>query len=391
MSRFLAGLGPNVLALAAASFFTDVASEMVFPLLPLFLTGTLKGSAAMLGLIEGAANALSSLLRIVSGWLADRYRKHKLLVLVGYGLSVVARPLFGAATLGWHVLAVRLVDRFGKGIRIAPRDALLAASCAPEARGKAFGFQKAMDHLGAAVGPVLATALLMRGWEVREVFYLTAVPAAVVLFVIGFFVRDPDGTAPPAPVKLTLRPFGPTFRGFLGTVAIFTLGTASDAFLILRAPECGVPLEFVPLLWSGVSLSRMLLAIPGGTLSDRFDRSRVILVGWLVHAGVFVALAFTQTLWPFLALLAAHALYYALGESVLRAFVADLVPKELRGTAYGLYHFAIGLGSIPASLGFGLIWKYVGPRSAFLLAAGVALAASVAFAKIVVFRSKGGP
>lgn len=390
MSRILRGLGPNVFALATASFFTDVASEMVFPLLPFFLMGTLKGSAAMVGLVEGTATGLSSLLRIFSGRLADRYRRHKLLVLLGYGLSVVARPLFGLAALGWHVLLVRVLDRFGKGIRLAPRDALIAASCAPEVRGKAFGFQKAMDHFGAALGPALASLLLMAGWQMRDVFYLTAIPATLVLVVIGVFVREVEPQAAGASMNLRLGSLCPEFRRFLLVIGLFTLGTSSDAFLILRAPQCGIPQEFVPLLWSGVNLTRMLFAIPGGMLSDRFDRGSVILVGWFVHVGVFSGLAFAETPTWFLTLAGISGLYHALGESVLRAFVADLAPKELRGTAYGLYYFAIGLASIPSSAGFGLIWKHFGSRPAFLSAAATSLVATLLFARLATLWTRGG-
>ncbi len=382
MSGLLNGLGRNVLALAAASFFTDVASEMIFPLLPIFLTGVLKGSPALLGLIEGAAAGLSSLLRIASGRLADRTRRPKALVLAGYGLSVAARPFFALAAAGWHVLAIRLADRVGKGIRLAPRDAILAASCTPETRGRAFGFQKAMDHLGAAVGPLIATALLLRGWALRDLFLLTALPAALSLASIAIFVRNPDAPGSAAPASLSLAPFDARFRRFLACAALFTLGAGADAFLILRARDCGVADEYIPLFWSGVNVSRMLLSLPGGILSDRLDRRRVILAGWLIHVAVFCGLAFTGSLGVFLLLLALYGVHHALTEGVLRAFVTDLVPAEQRGTAFGLYHCATGLASIPGGILFGLLWKNAGAPAAFLGAAGVAFAAALGLARL---------
>jgi MFS family permease len=383
----LRGLGPNVVALGLASLFTDVAAEMVFPLMPFFITGTLKASQAWVGLVEGAADSLSSLLRIASGWLSDRSRRRKPFIFWGYGVSVAARPLFAFATLPLHVLAIRLVDRFGKGFRLAARDALLADSCAPEVRGKAFGLQRAMDHLGAALGPILAWLLVRRGVDVRDIFLLTAIPAAFVLLVIGGLVRDIPASSPPRDIRLSLAPFDARFRWFLAAATVFTLGNASDAFILLRAAECGIPQMWVPLVWCGHSLLRALASVPAGVLADRFGKRRMVLGGWLVFAASYAAFGAISTPGPFFALAASYALHHAMAESVQRAVVADLVPEHLRGTAYGLYWFCAGLAALPASLGFGLIWKRWGAGPAFWASAGMAV---VACAMLVAMRGDGG-
>jgi MFS family permease len=380
MPGWFHGLGRNVVALGAASFFTDVASEMVFPLLPIFLTGALGATAAWLGVMEGAANGLSSVLRIVSGRVADRLGARKPLVLLGYGLSVVARPIFALATAGWHVLAIRLLDRVGKGIRLAPRDALIAASCAPELRGRAFGLQKAMDYLGASIGPLVGALLLSSGWSIREVFVATAVPAALVLAVVGLLVRD---VAPAAPEERGAAPsaaLGAPLRRLTALWALFTLGAASDAFLILQALRCGIAEPQVPLFWCGVNVVRSLLALPGGMLADRFGRRGLLLAGWTLHAGVFAALAFTEGVAVFLALTVLHALPAATGESAARAWVADVAPRELRATAYGAFHLAAGLAALAGSAGFGFLWAGAGAPSAFLAASACSLAAAIGLA-----------
>lgn len=377
MRRLLRGMGANVVALGTASFFTDFAAEMVFPLLPSLVVVTLGAAPWVLGLIEGGADALSSLLRIPSGWLSDRVRKRKLFILVGYGISAAARPIYAAVTAAWHVLAIRYLDRLGKGLRLASRDALIADSCEPEVRGKAFGFQRAMDHLGAALGPLVAALLLSFKVPLPTVFLLTAIPAFLVLAVIAAAVRDvPVRTAPP-PLRLGLRPFGPTFKLFLLAVVVFMLGNSSDAFILLRAADSGIPPAFVPLLWTGLSLIRMLGSVPAGILADRWSRRGVVFLGWLVFAAAYAGLAFATTPLPFVLLVAFYGLYHPLGESVLRALVADFAPAQMRATAYGMFHFTVGLAALPASLGFGLLYKAVSPASAFLTSAGLAFMAAL--------------
>ena len=312
----------------------------------------------------------------------DRLGKRKIFVLAGYGIASVARPLFGVATVIWHAGAVRIADRFGKGLRLAARDALIADSCEPGARGKAFGLQKAMDHFGATLGPLLAAALLAAGWGVREVFLLTAIPAGMVLFVIGGFVRDVPGPPAPAKLKLSLAAFDANFKWFLLTVTVFTLGNSSDLFILWRAVEVGIPESRVPLVWSGICLVRALASIPGGMLADRFDRRYVVIAGLAVYATVYAGLAFAQT-WPvYVALVLFYGLYHALAESVLRAIVTDIVPAHLRGTAFGMFHFCMGIAFLPASLVFGTIMKAYGPAPAFLCGAAMAAIAAVMMLKV---------
>jgi MFS family permease len=385
MRGLLRGLGPNVVALGFASFFTDFASEMVFPLMPAFLVGVLQAGPAWLGLIEGLANSLSSLLRIVSGWLSDRFRVRKPFIFWGYGIASVARPFYFLVAAAWQVLVIRLVDRLGKGLRLAARDALLADSCDPAVRGKAFGLQHAMDNAGAAIGPLVAFALLTAGFELRTVFLVTAIPGLAVLFVIGGFVKDlPAAETKREPLRLTLAPFDARFRFFLVIIVVFTLGNSSDSFLLLRAQELMVAdlkmapaatLRWLCILWSAHCVVKMLVGIPAGILADRVGRRGAVLAGWSVYALAYLGLAFATSFAPFVALLALYGLWTAFGDSVARAIVADLVPHDVRATAYGMFHFCVGMAALPASLGFGWIYGRFGQAPAFLAGAACAAAA----------------
>ena len=377
MRRLFRGLGRNVVGLGFASFFTDLASEMVTPLFPLFLKKELHAARAVLGVIEGIADAVASLLRLVSGWLSDRLRRRKALIFAGYGVGAVVRPLLGLATTVWHLGAIRIADRIGKGIRLAPRDALLADSCDPAHRGKAFGFQRAMDNLGGVLGMLLAAWMLARsGQDLRQVFFWTAIPAACVLLVIAVVLRDKPSTAPPAELKLTLKPFDPRFRWFLLTVVVFTLGNSSDLFILWRLSDLGLEDRWVPIVWCAHTAVRMVFAIPAGIAADRLGRKRVVLAGWIVYAAVYAGLGLTTSLPVAFVLVALYGLYWSLAESLLRAMVADLVPPELRGTAYGMYWFAVGITILPANLLFGLVWDRWHAGPAFLMEATFALVAT---------------
>jgi MFS family permease len=377
MKRFFRGLGRNVVGLGFASFFTDLASEMATPLIPLLLETFPGGGRAALAWIEGAAESATSLLRIFSGWISDRVGRRKPLIFLGYGVSGAVRPLYGLAQAAWHAGGIRIVDRICKAVRLAPRDALLADSCDPGARGRAFGFQRAMDNLGGVLGMLIAWALLRNSMgRLREVFFITAIPAVFVLGVVGLVLKDKPSSTPPARLTLTLAPFGPSFRWFLVVVAVFTLGNSSDLLLISRLRELGLDGGWVPLVWCGHTAVRMVTAIPAGLLADRFGKKRIVLIGWLVYAAVYGGLGLTNTLSTALVLVGLYGLYWSLGESLLRAIVADLVPEELRGTAYGMYWFAVGLAVLPANLLFSGAWTRWGARPAFLMEAGFALIAS---------------
>jgi MFS family permease len=361
------GLPRNVFALGWTSFLNDAASEMIYPLLPVFLTTTLGAGAAFLGLIEGIAESMASLVKLFSGWLSDRIGKRKGLVLFGYGLAAVARPLIAVSHAAWQVLLIRAGDRAGKGVRGSPRDALVAASCEENERGKAFGFQRSMDHAGAIVGPLLASLVLfLIPGNYRLMFALASIPGILTLPLIALSVREVKPASSPAPkaVKLTLSPFSRKFKVYLAVLVLFTLGNSSDAFLLLRAKTLGVGVALLPILWIVLHFVKMLTSVPGGVLSDKLGRKGVIVAGWLIYALVYLGFGMAGKSWQVWALFAVYGLFFGLTEGVEKAFVADLVPEALRGTAYGLYNFAIGIAALPASLILGLIWQTT--RSALL-------------------------
>ena len=376
-------LGRNVLALAAVSFLTDVASDMTYPLLPMFLATVLGASATAVGAIEGAAESTAALLKLFSGWLSDRVSRRKPLVLAGYGIASLIRPLIGFAQAASQVLAIRVADRIGKGIRGAPRDALIADSVDPAIRGRAFGFHRAADHAGAVVGPLIAFALLRwGGLELRDVFLLTAIPGALAVAMVLFGVREVPREAPAQPEdksrKLDLRaPLGRRFWSFLAVLLVFTLGNSTDAFLLLRARDLGIDAALIPILWAVLHVVKALSSTPAGALSDRIGRKPLLVAGWLLYAGVYLALAFAETAWHAWALFAVYGVYFGLTEGVEKALVADLVPAEVRGTAFGWYNLAIGVGALPASLIFGLIWDGAGAPVAFGFGAAMALVAAI--------------
>ncbi|GAB4238796.1 MAG: MFS transporter [Deltaproteobacteria bacterium] len=369
----------NVVALGFVSLLTDLSSEMIYPLLPVFLTATLAAGPAALGLIEGVAETTASLLKLFSGAWSDRTGRKKPLVLAGYGLSTLARPLVGFAT-GWgHVLAVRFSDRIGKGVRTSPRDALVAAYVPPDRRGKAFGLQRSMDHLGAVLGPVAAFLLLAGGVSLRSVFFLSVVPGLAAVAVLALLVRDaPAGSAPPHAGGVLRRDgLPPAFRRYLLLVGLFTLGNASDAFLILRAVDAGVPAKYVPLLWGAFHVVKSSLSVPAGALSDRIPRKRVVAAGWVVYAACYGAFAAVRGEIATIAVFLLYGLYAAACEGAERAMVADFVPADRRGTAFGWFHLVTGICALPASVLFGLLWNAWGAAAAFGVSAGLALAAAM--------------
>jgi MFS family permease len=372
-------LGRNVLALAAVSFLTDVASDMTYPLLPVFLAGTLGASATMVGAIEGAAESTAALLKLASGWWSDRLARRKPLVLAGYTIASAIRPLIGLAQSASQVLGIRVADRIGKGIRGAPRDALIADSVDPAIRGRAFGFHRAADHAGATLGPLLAFLLL--GWaglELSQLFLLTAIPGALAVATLVFGVREVPRDAPARKQGVDLRvPLGRRFWAFLGVLFLFTLGNSTDAFLLLRAADLGVAPALVPILWAMLHVVKSLSSTPGGVLSDRLGRKPLIVTGWVIYAGVYLGLGLASEAWQVWALFAVYGIYFGLTEGVEKALVADLVPADRRGAAFGWYNLALGLGALPASLLFGALWDWQGATVAFGFGAAMALLAAL--------------
>ena len=373
-------LGRNVLALSAVSFLTDVSSEMIYPLLPVFLTTVLGANASFIGAIEGAAESTAALLKLASGWWSDRIKRRKPLVALGYAIAGVMRPLVALATSASQVLAIRVSDRVGKGIRNAPRDALLAESVDPRIRGRAYGLHRSADNAGAVVGPLIAFALLT--WHVaalRTVFWLAAIPGLLGVIVVLVAVREvPRDASKPASTGPDLtQPLGGQFWRVLLVIFVFTLGNSTDAFLLLRANQLGVPVALAPILWAVLNGVKALSNTPGGALSDRVGRRPLLIAGWLLYAAVYFGFARAGAAWQAWALFAVYGIFFGLTEGSERALIADLVGAERRGTAFGWYNLAIGLGALPASLLFGYVWDRAGAPTAFVMGSGFALAAAI--------------
>jgi MFS family permease len=378
LDRF--GLSRPVWLLGWISFFTDTASEMIYPLLPLFLTKTLGAGAMSLGVIEGVAEGANSVLKIVSGWLADRTGQPKRLVLAGYGLSSLARPLVSFVTAWPQVLALRFTDRLGKGIRTSPRDAMLARFAPDRTRGRVYGFHRAMDHAGAVAGPLVAAAYLYFHPDAyRSLFTWTLVPG---LIVIALILRLPNqrsapSAAGPRTSDVGRRPLPRVFHRAIAVIALFALGNASDAFILLRLNDLGVASVWIPLLWSALHVVKMTSSVLGGALSDRFGRRAMIGLGYLWYAGIYAAFAWLTSLPAVITTFLAYGVYFGLTEGVEKAWVADMAPAESRGLAFGIYNAALGFGGLAASLVFGAIWTRVSSQAAFLTGAALALTASV--------------
>lgn len=383
------------------SFFTDTASEAVYPLMPLYLTKVLGGTAMAIGIIEGAAEGLNSLLKIASGVVSDRWSIRKPFVIAGYSVSSAVRPLVALAASWPQVLAVRLADRVGKGIRTAPRDALLASWSDPSTRGYVFGLHRSMDHAGAVVGPLLASLFL---WafpdEYRWLFALTLIPgviAVLMLLPVPDKVADPSvvpqasaGSVPsavaqdslPSPSAVAQHPLGAPFYRYVGVVLLFGLGNSTDAYLLLRLSDIGVGTVWIPIVWSALHVVKAAVSPIGGHVSDRLGRRGVIAAGWLVYAAVYGGFALATSKTALLSLFMTYGLYYGLTEGVEKAVVADLAPASARGTAFGIYNAVIGVAALVASLVFGVIWKTAGAPAAFGVGAMLALVSSLLLARL---------
>ena len=381
------------------SLFTDISTEMIYPLLPIFLAGVLGANASFIGAIEGAAETTASLLKLLSGWWSDKVKSRKPFVVIGYLIASIVRPFTAAAHNATQVLAIRVTDRVGKGIRTSPRDALLADSAPPEARGLAYGFHAAADNTGAVLGPLVAFFLLkFHGvgaldagtrlsahdeHAIRNVFWLSAIPAAIAMIILVVVVQDikrPDGGAKPAETPGEVGRLSRRFWAYLTVVLVFTLGNSTDAFLLLRANQLGVPVALAPILWAVLNFVKAATGTYGGQLSDRLGRKPLIVGGWLLYAAVYFAFAWAGAPWQAWALFAVYGIFYGMTEGTEKALVADIVPKVRRGAAFGWYNLAIGLGALPASLIFGWIWDRSGSPSAFVFGATLALVAAVLMA-----------
>lgn len=392
-------LPKNVRLFGWSSLFTDVGSEIVFPLLPLYLTMQLGTGPMALGFIEGLADAVSSLLKLLSGKLSDRFKKRKIIILIGYGLSTFSKVFLALASTWPLVLGIRVSDRIGKGIRTAPRDALLAQSLDQKNLGRGFGFQRRMDHVGEVVGALCASALLyIFNNQFKPIFILAAIPG-----FISFALLTRVTELPFPEKKVSLTPEIPNTKTkpikrltkiqfFLGLIFLFNLSNMTDAFLILRLKEGGVSLALIPLLWAGLSLIKSIVTDYFGKFSDHFNRKILILIGWGFSALVYLALAQNLST-PILTLFfLGYGLYYGLTEGPERALLAELAPPQIQSTFFGYYYSLIGLALLPASLFFGYLWKTGGFKLAYLTGSAIAfVAVGLGFLSWFIFNKKSEP
>ncbi len=385
----------NVWAVGLTSFFMDISSEMVINILPLFLANVLGVQTSIIGLIEGIAEATASILKLFSGWFSDKIGGRKWIAVVGYGLSALSKPFFYIAS-SWELIAgVRWADRVGKGIRTAPRDALVADLVTKEVRGLAFGFHRAMDTAGAMLGIVIAAIVVYFAQKntldlskstFQTIVLISLLPAFLAVLSLAIGAKDVPIKGVRTAPKFSLRSMGRPFITFLVIVSIFTLGNSSDAFLVLRAQNLGITVTGILVMLVMFNLIYTLIATPAGSLSDRVGRRRLIIGGWLVYAVIYMGFALAQSAWQIWALYVVYGLYYGMAYGTANALVADLVPEQLRGTAYGTYNAIIGILAFPASLIAGTLWQGVGawqgfgPSAPFLFGGTLALIAALLMA-----------
>lgn len=379
-------LKPQVILLGLASLLNDTASELIYPLLPIFLTTTLGASPAVIGLIEGAADGIASVLKYYSGKWSDRWNRRKPLVVSGYALAAASRLLIAVAAAWPVVLAARLVDRTGKGIRSAPRDALISDVTPSDQRGRAFGFNRALDHTGAVLGPLLAILLLQGfGVTLRQAFFFAVIPGAIGALMLAFFLReqkekglgsDANPAAGPSPSWTPAQ--RSSFRKAIVALSLFSLANSSDAFLLLQAHAAGVATAMLPLLWAAHHVIRSLFSTRAGGLSDRIGRRSLLFAGWTAYAVIYVSFPFATTLPAFVVLFVAYAIPFTLTEGAERAWIADLVPAASHGQSFGVYYLASGLSVLAGTALFGWVYQRFSPMAAFTTGAVFALCAVVA-------------
>ncbi len=406
----------SIYFISAVSFFNDIASEMIYPLIPVFIKTVLGFGAEIIGIIEGIAESINSLLKLFSGWISDKSKKRKVFVLAGYSLSNLVRPLIGISNYWGTLLGFRLTDRVGKGIRSAPRDAMICDLAPENKRGLAFGIQRGMDHAGAVVGPLITSALItLFLLDLKTIFIFSYIPGIIAVLLVIFGVKEikkedhvrleevqkfqssqyfpgrqdtqDKSIYPKEPydrTKKTLilffkdfKKLGGRFNYLLSIFVIFTLGNSTDAFLLLRASDLGMQLAYIPILWSTLHVSKTLFSLLGGYLSDKTSRKTIIGLGWSVYILTYIGFAFADNIWQIWALFAFYGIFFGFTEGVEKAMVGDMISKETRGLAYGYYNFAIGIAALPASIVFGLVWRLFSFRNAFIMGACISLIAIV--------------
>ena len=381
------GFGRNVFFTGLVSFFMDMSSEMIYPLVPLFLANVLGINMAMIGLIEGIAESTASLLKVFSGWFSDWTRQRKNLMLAGYAISTLSRPIMALAGAWQQVLASRFTDRLGKGIRTAPRDAIIAEATESTHLGRAFSFHRAMDTMGAVVGPAITFALLgFFNNDYRKIFWFSMVPGVIAVILIIFFIREkkrqpqPEADRP----KLSLNHFDWRVKFFMVIATLFALGNSSDAFLILRAEQVGIPVLTIPVVYLVFNLVYSLSAIPAGMAADRFGKKRIILLGFALFAGLYYGFAVAKDVSTIWVLFGLYGLFMGLTEGIQKAFLATIIPPDFKATAFGVYAAAVGLAMLPASLIAGWLWDHVSPAATFYFGAATATLAAFLFTVLIV-------
>ena len=376
------GFGRNVFIAGLVSFFMDVSSEMIYPLVPLFLSNVLGVNKSIIGLIEGIAESTASLLKVFSGWFSDRIGNRKWLMAAGYSISTLSRPIVSLAT-GWqHILGSRFMDRFGKGVRTAPRDAIIAESSEKTHLGRAFGFHRSLDTMGAVVGPALAFLLLgLFSNNYRMVFWLSMIPGTIAVLLIIFFITEKKKASLPHSErpKLTLKHFDWRFKVFVVIAAVFAIGNSSDVFLILRAQQVGLPIVMIPVVYLIFNLVYSLSSIPAGIAADRFGRKRIILLGFILFAILYYGFAIAKDATAIWVLFGFYGLFMGLTEGIQKAFLATIIPPDFKATAFGVYNTAVGLAMFPASLIGGWLWDHVSPSATFYFGAITASLSAILF------------
>lgn len=383
--RFL-GFGKNVTVAGLVSFFMDVSSEMIYPLVPLFLANTLGISKSTIGLIEGIAEATASLLKVFSGWFSDRIGNRKWLMAAGYAISTFSRP-FVALAAGWQqVLVARFIDRFGKGVRTAPRDAIIAESSETAYLGRAFGFHRSMDTMGAVAGPALAFFFLgLFSNDYRKVFWLSMIPGAIAVLLIILFITEKkkDVVAHAGRPKLAMKHFDWRFKFFVAIAGLFALGNSSDVFLILRAQQVGVPTVMIPVVYLLFNLVYSLSSLPAGIAADRFGKKRIILSGFILFAILYYGFAVAGDATAIWVLFGFYGLFMGLTEGIQKAFLTTIIPADFKATAFGVFNTVTGLAMLPASLIGGWLWDHVSPSATFYFGVVTAALSALLFSLFI--------
>lgn len=389
--RSFFGLGKNVTVAGLVSFFMDVSSEMIYPLVPLFLVSVIGVNKSVIGLIEGVAESTASLLRVFSGWFSDRIGNRKWLMAAGYGISTLSRPVVALATMWEHVMSSRFIDRFGKGVRTAPRDAIIAESADKAFLGRAFGLHRSMDTMGAVVGPALAFFLLgIFSNDYRKVFWLSMIPGIIAVLLIIFFITEKKKTITVYDERpeLTLKHFDWRFKFFVVIAGLFALGNSSDVFLILRAQQIGISTVTIPVVYLLFNLVYSLSSVPAGIAADRFGRKRVILLGFVLFAMLYYGFAVASSTRAIWVLFGSYGLFMGLTEGIQKAFLTTIIPTDFKATAFGVFNTVVGLAMLPASIIGGWLWDHVSPSATFYFGAVTAALSAMLFIAFIVLIRK---